>query len=124
MKKIKILIVILSLLSVTALQASAEETQSLEGTMRGKLKRGLTNIITCPLEIPAQIGNELDTATERKAFKPFAFLVGTLKGVALTVVRLSAGVIETVTCNVPYPDKEYGPILNPEHVCTHFKDAE
>ena len=78
----------------------------------------------CPLEIPAQIKVELGKTEESKVAKPLALIGGTLKGVGMTAVRLTAGVLETITFNIAAPDKNYEPILNPEYVCEYFKKNE
>ena len=75
-----------------------------------KLGRGLSNIITFPLEIPEQISRTNNTDG------PFAAgTVGVLKGLGSAVGRMCVGLYETVTFMLPGTN-EYKPILNdPEY---------
>lgn len=70
-----------------------------------KLGRGLSNCLTCPVEIFEQIKrvNNSDGPTA-------ALTYGVLKGIGMTVVRAAVGVYETATFPVPLP-REYKPIL-------------
>jgi putative exosortase-associated protein (TIGR04073 family) len=75
-----------------------------------KLGRGLSNILTFPLEIPQQISRVNDSKG------PFAAgTVGVLKGIGWAVSRACIGVYEAATFAIPCP-KDYQPILNdPEY---------
>lgn len=76
-----------------------------------KLVRGVTNLVTCPGEIPKQI---VVTTRERGAL---GVVLGIFKGLGMTVVRGSFGVWEGVTFFLPNSiDGDYSPILNPEFV--------
>ena len=90
-----------------------------------KLGRGLGNILTGWLEIPAQIGQTTETQGS------FAGLtVGPLKGLAFGIGRTVMGVVEAVTFPLPNhasgPDvlqeDAYGPVLDPEFVT--FRSAD
>ncbi len=70
-----------------------------------KLGRGVCNILTFPLEIPAQISKVNITDG------PMAALTwGVLKGVGMTGLRALVGVYETITFPMPIP-QGYEPIL-------------
>ena len=75
-----------------------------------KLGRGVSNILTFPLEIPEQ------TSRANNSDGPFAgATVGLLKGLQMTVVRAAVGVYEVVTFMAPCPGN-YEPILkDPEY---------
>ena len=75
-----------------------------------KLGRGLSNIVSFPLEIPEQISRVNNTDG------PFAAsTVGVLKGLGSAVGRMCVGLYETVTFMSPGTN-EYKPILNdPEY---------
>lgn len=76
-----------------------------------KLVRGVTNLVTCPGEIPKQI---IVTTRDRGAL---GVVLGLFKGFGMTVVRGSFGVWEGVTFFIPNSiDGDYSPILNPEFV--------
>ena len=65
--------------------------------MSFKLVRGITNVITCPVELPKQIYR-----TTRDAGTP-GVAVGFLKGVGMVVYRAATGALETVLFLVPEP---------------------
>ena len=75
-----------------------------------KLGRGLSNLITFPLEIPEQISRV------NNSDGPFAAMtVGVLKGLGSAIHRMCVGLDETVTFMSPGTN-EYKPILNdPEY---------
>ncbi|MBI5124327.1 MAG: exosortase system-associated protein, TIGR04073 family [Candidatus Omnitrophica bacterium] len=75
-----------------------------------KLGRGLSNMVTFPLEIPEQIQRT------NNSDGPFAALtVGVLKGLSMTVSRACVGVYEVATFLMPYP-KDFKPVLkDPEY---------
>lgn len=70
-----------------------------------KLGRGLCNLITFPLEVPAQM-----TKVNNDEGPMASLTWGIIKGLAMTVVRLGAGAYETVTFPFPVP-KDYKPLL-------------
>jgi len=75
-----------------------------------KLGRGISNVLTCPLEVPEQTSRVGDSDG------PVAgWTVGILKGVQMTIERAAVGVYEVATFMLPYP-KDYQPILkDPEY---------
>ncbi len=76
-----------------------------------KLVRGITNIVTSPVEIPKQI--VVTTADEGAV----GLATGPLKGVGMTVMRILVGAWETVTFLLPNSfENDYDPIMNPEFV--------
>ena len=76
-----------------------------------KLVRGLTNIVTSPAEIPKQI---VVTTRHRGAVGP---VVGLLKGIGMTTMRIGIGVWETCTFMFPNSlDGDFSPIVKPEYV--------
>ena len=79
-----------------------------------KLARGLSNGVTCWIEVPKQI---YFTAIERQ--DPLTALVyGSLKGVCLGVLRAVAGGYDTATFLIPPYDK---PLLEPEFVFENWE---
>ena len=102
-------------LSVGAAHARSmdiDRDQSDAGKMLNKLGRGLTNVLTCWVEVPRNIANEweqTDPAT--------GLIMGTVKGIGWGFARLASGVYETVTFPFPIP-KGYGPMIEPEFVVT------
>jgi putative exosortase-associated protein (TIGR04073 family) len=75
-----------------------------------KLGRGLANVVTCPLEVPKNMGDA------NQANGIFASMTwGLLQGVADTLIRGVVGVYEVATFPIPFP-QEYAPILtDPEY---------
>ena len=73
-----------------------------------KLGRGLANVFTGFLELPANI---VDVADEEGFIGAMSY--GLVKGIAMTFLRTGVGVYETVTFLIPLP-WDYEPILEPE----------
>lgn len=79
-----------------------------QNTPVNKLGRGLSNILTFYLEIPA---SELQTCKcQGDSF--FSFFTGTLKGVFTALYRGFTGVLDTVTFFAPPYDQ---PLMQPEY---------
>ena len=116
MKKIICCLLAGTFLFCAATQASAIE----EGTRANKLKRGLVNILSSPLEIPVQMKAESKASDESKAPLPISLVGGLFKGIGMMVTRLGAGIIETLTFSVDRP-AGYTPILEPEYVWDYNK---
>jgi putative exosortase-associated protein (TIGR04073 family) len=78
--------------------------------MSVKLGRGLTNVLTGAFEF----GNEVDySIAEQGVWKGSIF--GIIKGVQKAVVRIGAGLYETLTFPIEYP-ADFKPILEPEYI--------
>lgn len=75
-----------------------------------KLMRGITNLITAPLEIPRRL-----RARTRGDNTFRGWSLGASQGLGYTVVRIAAGAYEVLTFPAPAP-KDYAPILEPEYV--------
>ncbi len=74
-----------------------------------KLGRGVSNIITCPLEILYRIGRANDESG------PFAaYTWGVLDGVFRTVTRMIVGGYEVITFPLPVPSDYRAVIDDPE----------
>lgn len=79
-----------------------------------KLGRGLTNIVTSPIEYLAQTSMMAD---EHNA--GIALVAGFVRGTFYTVARIVGGAIETVTFLVPLPSngkawpENYAPLMDP-----------
>lgn len=69
-----------------------------------KVGRGLTNLLTCWLEIPKEAyqGTQEDNPVA-------GAVVGLFKGGVLTATRLLVGAYETVTFPIPYPKNYASP---------------
>ena len=110
-KKLFLAAIALLLIVSSAMPAFCEEelAEKLNGPAT-KLGRGLSNMLTFPLEIPEQISRVNNTDG------PFAAsTVGVLKGLGWAVGRACVGVFETVTFAFPMP-KDYEPVLkDPEY---------
>jgi putative exosortase-associated protein (TIGR04073 family) len=100
----------LFLVALTVLLVAGSSQPAFCGDSITKLGRGLSNIVTFPLEIPEQISRV------NNSDGPFAAsTVGVLKGLGSAVGRVCVGLYETVTFMLPCGN-EYKPILNdPEY---------
>ena len=92
--------------------ACVEHLSYSDGVMR-KLGRGLTNIVTCPLELIRQpyLQSQQDGALG-------GTMIGLVKGIGWTVARGAAGLYDTITFPVEIPKGFRSPI-HPEFVYAH-----
>lgn len=77
--------------------------------MSVKLVRGVTNVVTAPVELPKQ----LYTTTRDKGIP--GPLIGLFKGVGMTAYRAVFGVLEAAFFLIPAPGY-YDPMTNPAYV--------
>lgn len=81
-----------------------------------KLGRGLSNVVTSPLEMPMTMSD-----ISRDKGPAAAFTWGVLEGVLKTVKRAGVGVYETVTFPIPLP-AGYKPIIDdPEFLLENMR---
>ena len=93
----------------------SDEDLSWSGTPIHKLERGLINIFSSPLELPASMMSVADEKGE-----VFGFLIGTIEGVFTTLFRAVSGVYDTVTFLIPSYSK---PIMEPEYAIQSLQNA-
>ena len=91
-------------------EAAKEDRSGYTDGILRKLGRGITNIVTCPLEIPRTI----QYVGLREGWGA-GVTVGTLQGLWRTVLRAGAGVYEVVTFPAEAP-KGFAPLMKPEFV--------
>lgn len=80
-------------------------------TWADKLKRGLINVVTSPVEV----AREIYITTEEKNLL-VGWTIGIVKGMAEGFVRFSAGVVDILTSPFNFPDSRRGPLIDPEYV--------
>ncbi len=85
------------------------------GTPLHKLERGVTNIFTSPIELPASM---ISVANEKGEI--FGFLIGTAEGLFTFVFRLISGAYDTTTFFIPSYTK---PIMQPEYAVQSLENA-
>ena len=90
----------------------AEHLSYSNGIMR-KLGRGLTNVVTCPLELIRQpyLQSQQDGALG-------GTVIGLVKGIGWTVARGAAGIYDAITFPIETPKGFRSPI-HPEFVYAH-----
>jgi len=81
-----------------------------------KLERGVINIITCPVELPASM---LSVADEKGEI--FGFFIGAAEGLFSTLFRALSGVYDTATFLIPSYTK---PIMEPEYAIQSLENAQ
>ena len=86
--------------------------QSSMGKMLHKLGRGITNVITCWVEVPRYIAMEWE-----KTDPVTGLFMGTVKGTGWGFARFATGVYETFTFPFPVPEG-FEPMIEPEFVVT------
>jgi putative exosortase-associated protein (TIGR04073 family) len=108
----KIILVLLVVLSFSASVVSAGE---LFDNMTYKLGRGLTNIVTSPLDVLKTFDNEF---MKYGSYKGTSY--GVIKGLSNGVSRLCVGVFEVLTFPFEIPEN-YGPIIEPEFILDDYR---
>ena len=76
-----------------------------------KLMRGLLNVVSSPVEIARSIQM---TSEETSLLE--GWTVGLVKGLGTGILRLGAGLVDTVTFPFNFPDGQKGPLVHPEFV--------
>jgi len=104
-------LLLLAVLLVMPLAAYAEQQpESITEKMSIKFFRGLTNVVTSPIEIPKQI-----VLTGQEMGGVGYFVIGPFKGILMTVYRATIGVVETAFFTVPQPGY-YDSTIEPPYV--------
>jgi len=104
-------LLLVAVLLMMPLAAQAEQQpESIAGKMSIKFFRGLTNIVTSPVEIPKQI-----VLTGEEMGGVGYFVIGPFKGILMTAYRATIGVVETAFFTVPHPGY-YDPTIEPAYV--------
>ncbi len=96
----------------------AQETQRTDVVMERmtfKLVRGITNAVTCIVELPKQ------TYLSSRDRGAVGFVTGPLKGIGMTVYRAFSGVAETAFFMVPQPGY-YDSMIDPDFVWKGWED--
>lgn len=88
-----------------------------EGGPAGKLGRGVANLVTGWLELPAEI-----TKTTERSGSLAGVTVGFARGVFFGIGRTVVGAFETLTFPFPTGAAGYGPLVRPEFVT--FREAD
>ncbi len=77
----------------------------------GKLTRGISNIVTSPIEVPRNV-----VVQSKESNIIYGMTIGLGKGLVKTLFRFGAGVVETLTFPFNFPDEFKDPIIQPEYV--------
>lgn len=113
----KILIVTIILL-MGAVKNSCAENVPLQ-----KLERGLTNVVTAPVEIPKEIRAHWIKGSEKTYHIIVWIFCGFVKGTAMTTARLGSGVWDVVTFPITV-SKDNKPLLQPDYVFEEWPRRE
>ncbi len=113
---LSIITVFIASISSTAMAAEWSKTEEVNHRkMWYKFKRGVTNVLTSPAELPKHIKAEV-SEHDGKGSKAIAALGGTTKGLAYSVARMGSGLWDMVSFNLSIP-RNYAPLMQPEYVC-------
>ena len=77
------------------------------------LRRGFTNILTAPLEIPKQTIASVKEGHDKTYHVSAWAFTGFIKGIAYTAGRMGSGMFDVLTSNF---DRNGDPLMNPEYV--------
>ncbi|MDD3345005.1 MAG: exosortase system-associated protein, TIGR04073 family [Candidatus Omnitrophica bacterium] len=80
-----------------------------------KLERGVINLCTCPLELPASMVSVADEKGEI-----FGFVIGAAEGAVTVLFRAVSGAYDTLTFFIPSYSR---PIMEPEYAIESFEEA-
>jgi putative exosortase-associated protein (TIGR04073 family) len=111
--KLAALLTVLMIMATGVAQARTDQAYRQESDlsqMTHKLGRGVTNILTCWVEVPRHIALEWERTDPVSGS-----IVGVVSGSLWGVARLVTGVYETVTFPVPVPE-DYTVMMEPEFV--------
>lgn len=103
------------MIAVPAFATEVPKPESIAEKMSFKLVRGTTNIFTSIVEFPKQ------TIITGRNHGAIGYVVGPIKGVAMTLYRGFIGLTETVFFMVPQPGY-YDPMMDPEFVWQGWSD--
>ena len=92
--------------------------QSSLNKMLHKLGRGMTNVVTCWVEVPRNIAIEWE-----KTDPVTGFFLGTVKGFGWGFARFATGIYDTFTFPFPIPEN-YEAMIEPEFVITDIWGAD
>lgn len=110
--RLSVVLAVVAMIALATVSARAEYSpppETILNLMSVKFWRGLTNVVTSPVELPKQIYK--DTRDMGGAGVP----VGLLQGVGMTAYRAAFGALETAFFFVPAPG-EYDPMTEPPFV--------
>ena len=77
------------------------------------LRRGFTNVLTAPLEIPKQTIASVEEGRKKTYHVSAWGFTGFVKGIAYTFGRMGSGLFDILTSNF---DRNGDPLMNPEYV--------
>lgn len=99
----------------TTARAASEDLDRDSSTihkMFHKLGRGVTNVLTCWVEIPRTVAREWE-----RTDPVTGIVLGSVEGVGWGFTRFATGAFETFTFPFPIP-ADYAPMIQPEFVVT------
>jgi len=109
MKRVFCALALLLLVTTQAHASNEQQPENIASKMAVKFGRGITNIVTAPIEIPKQ------TVLMTRDLGFPGVLVGPFGGILMTGYRVVIGVAETVFFMVPAPGY-YDKMIEPEFV--------
>lgn len=112
MKKLILVCLFLSV-AVPCLAVDVNDKLVLQNEAVNKFKRGITSIVTSPLEFPREI--VIHWNESRGIEKPVYLFGGAVKGVAYFVGRLGSGLWDVFTFNLGVP-AGYEPLMKPDYI--------
>ena len=95
--------------------ASFAEDSYLTSQPMQKLKRGVINIISAPLEIPKEIKEHWDEGGTHPIKKAVCLFGGLIKGLTYAVGRVGSGAWDIFTLNLDIPGNNE-PLMKPDYV--------
>lgn len=109
MKRVLCAVALALLVTTQASAANEQQPENIAAKMAIKFGRGVTNIVTSPIEIPKQ------TVLMGREMGGVGYVVGPFSGLLMTGYRFIAGATEAIFFMVPAPGY-YDSLTDPEYV--------
>lgn len=116
MKRLVVFLLLCCILLPALLHAADAKPEMIAEKMSFKLVRGVTNVVTSPLEIPTQ------TILTVRRHGAVGAIVGPVKGVGMMLYRGVIGFAEAVFFLVPQPGY-YEPMIDPPFVWDEWQNS-
>lgn len=107
MKIILVVVLIFSCICADNVMAASEPVK--------KIKRGVVNVVTSPLEIPKEVRSHWIKGSEKTYHILVWIACGVVKGTVMTAARIGSGVWDIVSAPLSVPE-DNEPLLKPDYV--------
>lgn len=115
MKMILVVLMLVSCVCVDNVLAASDPVK--------KIKRGVVNVVTSPLEIPKEVRAHWIKGSEKTYHILVWIACGFVKGTVMTAARIGSGAWDIVSAPVSVPE-DNEPLLKPDYVFDQWPQRE